>query len=272
MQYTQQSQILQRDRRNFSAFTLIELLVVIAIIAILAAILFPVFARARENARRSSCQSNLKQVGLAFLQYSQDYDEYCVPIRNGGGSTSFHWAWHIIMQPYVKSRQIFVCPSNTTDALGQPSLLSYTYNLHAGGPNAPRTLASIVNSAQMPVVIDASGTSLPNRAHLVNVLDANRQRGRKTDCDNEGQCPGGAGDSLGATIKALTHFDGANYLFVDGHVKFFRAVVGTTTAPLPYVGGVPATSSPQFLASPPRLGIDWDGDGIVGDSSDNIWK
>ncbi len=63
-----------KNQSRFSAFTLIELLVVIAIIAILAAILFPVFARARENARRSSCSSNLKQLGLALAQYTQDYD------------------------------------------------------------------------------------------------------------------------------------------------------------------------------------------------------
>jgi len=92
------------------AFTLIELLVVIAIIAILAAILFPVFAKAREKARTSSCSSNMKQMGLGIMQYTQDYDEFPVPHINGFGAVA---SWRSIMQPYIKSRDIFKCPSNT---------------------------------------------------------------------------------------------------------------------------------------------------------------
>jgi prepilin-type N-terminal cleavage/methylation domain-containing protein/prepilin-type processing-associated H-X9-DG protein len=99
-------------------FTLIELLVVIAIIAILAAILFPVFARARENARRSACQSNLKQIGLGLLQYLQDYDEkspgiWAGPNGGGGASDANNWKWMDAIYPYVKSTQIFDCPSKS---------------------------------------------------------------------------------------------------------------------------------------------------------------
>ena len=94
-------------------FTLIELLVVIAIIAILAAILFPAFARARENARRASCQSNLKQIGLGILQYTQDYDEK-YPIQETVVTTDEQTRWAYAIQPYVKSEQLFQCPSEST--------------------------------------------------------------------------------------------------------------------------------------------------------------
>ena len=120
------------------AFTLMELLVVIAIIALLAAILFPVFSRARENARRSSCQSNLKQIGVGILQYTQDYDETMVRVyypsstTNASGTVgcrledaSFgeeatgntNYKWMDAIYSYVKSEQLFVCPSANTGRL-----------------------------------------------------------------------------------------------------------------------------------------------------------
>ena len=104
-------------RRN--GFTLIELLVVIAIIAILAAILFPVFARAREKARQSSCLSNVKQLMLGTLMYAQDYDEVLPRHINDhlgdewpGGERYLGWTYMI--EPYIKNRQILMCPSRTT--------------------------------------------------------------------------------------------------------------------------------------------------------------
>ncbi len=96
------------------AFTLIELLVVIAIIAILAAILFPVFAQAREKARQTSCLSNLKQLGLSLNMYSQDYDGTLMQTSWELGSLKAKVHWFYLVQPYVKNQQIFVCPSDPT--------------------------------------------------------------------------------------------------------------------------------------------------------------
>jgi prepilin-type N-terminal cleavage/methylation domain-containing protein/prepilin-type processing-associated H-X9-DG protein len=99
------------------AFTLIELLVVIAIIAILAAILFPVFAQAREKARQSACLSNTKQIGTSMLMYAQDYDEAFPPSRFSDASDSSgsrNSSWNIMVQPYVKNARVFGCPSDAT--------------------------------------------------------------------------------------------------------------------------------------------------------------
>lgn len=116
-----------------TGFTLIEILVVIAIIAILAAILFPVFARVRENARRSSCQSNLKQIGLALLQYSGDYDDKLVRSWygrgngnfSGGSNASDRYKWMDAAQPYIKSEQVFNCPSHAAYPAAPVAGLSY---------------------------------------------------------------------------------------------------------------------------------------------------
>lgn len=96
----------RKPQKSFYAFTLIELLVVVAIISILAAILFPVFARARENARRASCLSNMKQIGLALEQYKQDYDSTFPFARSKGKE----W-YELYLNPYIKSKQVIVCPS-----------------------------------------------------------------------------------------------------------------------------------------------------------------
>src|SRR4051812_43872889 len=118
------------QRSVAKGFTLIELLVVIAIIAILAAILFPVFGRARENARRSTCQSNLKQLGLGFIQYSQDYDEKLPGSANQGPGGGYGFYWMQNIYPYIKSSQIYTCASSTVQATAPNVAVSYamTYN------------------------------------------------------------------------------------------------------------------------------------------------
>jgi prepilin-type N-terminal cleavage/methylation domain-containing protein len=110
-------------RGRSTGFTLIELLVVIAIIAILAAILFPVFAQAREKARQAACLSNVKQIGLAMMQYTQDYDETLPPSRYAEGTTA--WAWDYYIEPYAQKagsttygigKQGYLeCPSDSVD-------------------------------------------------------------------------------------------------------------------------------------------------------------
>ena len=124
-------------RRN--AFTLIELLVVIAIIAILAAILLPVFASARERARRTACTSNEKQLGLALLQYAQDFDEAFPVTWCGLSNNTTPWGtgWAALVYPYVKSTGVFTCPDDVTVLASYPTAVSYGYNTLIGSYTYP---------------------------------------------------------------------------------------------------------------------------------------
>lgn len=184
-------------------FTLIELLVVIAIIAILAAILFPVFARARENARRSSCQSNLKQIGLGLLQYKQDYDEN-FPVQDSGALTDDSVRWAYAIQPYIKSEQLFQCPSDTVspppgatlfDRAKTIGFTDYWYNGNLGDPLNPTNDAQVAYPSN--TVMNGDGTGATTMASYYAL-----------------KMPGGA---------AGRHLEGANYAFVDGHVKWYKA-------------------------------------------------
>jgi prepilin-type N-terminal cleavage/methylation domain-containing protein/prepilin-type processing-associated H-X9-DG protein len=187
-------------------FTLIELLVVIAIIAILAAILFPVFARAREKARQSSCLSNIKQIGLAVNMYVQDYDETMPMAIAGVPPVLFTISENL--DPYIKNLQIWDCPSKedsvNLSAIGKPNV-SYSFDVGTAVPAG--------SSSGRLFGVPAAGT-LSTRLAMI------REPSTIALC-----C-----DAVGAVDASFTstiveddrHNDGCNYGFADGHAKWDR--------------------------------------------------
>ncbi len=186
-----------------TGFTLIELLVVIAIIAILAAILFPVFARARENARKSTCQSNLKQLGLGWHMYAQDYDEWTVRVSGGSDQRPL---WTDALQPYVKNTGVLICPSDSTRVMSGGYAPTQTVTTGYGAYCSQFGRAGAQFGHPVDTVILADGTSF--RTHIPAIA-----RG----------VTGGAACADGApTWVHARHMDMANFLFADGHVKTLR--------------------------------------------------
>lgn len=176
-------------------FTLIELLVVIAIIAILAAILFPVFAKAREKARQSSCLSNTKQIALACMQYTQDYDENLLHYRHElPGNTSIYW-WHMV-EPYVKNAQVFRCPSAGGLANGYGWQYRYLGWPGMGGcaTTAARSLGEITHPAETIMIGEILSGVVVYPGDMPTYYDPYN--------------------------AAERHNGGANYGFADGHCKW----------------------------------------------------
>ncbi len=243
--------ILQARRRARAGFTLIELLVVIAIIAILAAILFPVFARARENARRASCQSNLKQIGLGLLQYAQDYDEkYANTYIDPGSAGTQKRIWAQLAQPYIKSTQVFQCPSDSSTrvpswptspgaaGLVDPFHTSYAANLSIGGSQTSTTSMASVNQVASTIYLtDAASTALPAAPWISSTPRANQGAWILVDPTNAAaQDPNT--DIWAAPIAR--HLETINVLYVDGHVKAQRPekfYFGSTPWLDPAIGG-----------------------------------
>lgn len=196
-----------RKGRTRKGFTLIELLVVIAIISILAAILFPVFARARENARRASCMSNMRQIGLGSVMYVQDYDEKYPPLGGTGAGCSSYptiytpssLSWEQAIVPYTKSSQIFQCPSDTKAPSTDPDnpATSYGYNSYVVGAS----LAAVANPSQVLMWYED---------------DAPGPHWARVSCQNSTYH---FDDPL---VSFKRHMDGMNINFVDGHVKWYK--------------------------------------------------
>lgn len=202
-------------KHRHNAFTLIELLVVIAIISLLAAILFPVFARARENARRASCQSNLKQIGLGIMQYTQDYDERLPSAWIGpdGNSQKGGWVYYTqvgltgtpaafdinfgSVQPYLKSTQIFICPSDTQGAkVGNSyAINSCALNSPSSGFASGKPLAAFDETSKWMLISE--------EATVDNTTDDGYQL-------------------IGANTFSSRHLEGSNLAFLDGHVKWYK--------------------------------------------------
>ncbi len=197
-------------------FTLIELLVVIAIIAILAAILFPVFAKARENARKATCLSNIKQLGLGTMQYIQDYDEaYPLGYRGTSGEFSYGrqtniaaggWiAWYDTIYPYTKNTKIYVCPSSNgqVDYSYNPWMMPRSYTAVA-----VFTMAQLTHPADTVMFYDAvNGAGHPcGYPWVVNARTAD-------NCEAKPAADYGA-------FKYARHMDGCNIAFADGHGKW----------------------------------------------------
>ncbi|MFO7947237.1 MAG: DUF1559 domain-containing protein [Armatimonadota bacterium] len=187
-------------RSRNAAFTLIELLVVIAIIAILAAILFPVFARAREKARQSSCLSNMKQIALALEMYAQDYDERYLRVHGALHSddealyNEIH-DWYPAIQPYVKNDQVFRCPT-----LQRPAVTNTDYIIN--GYFACATKKSF----------------FPRPAQTVSFAEGSEDLAVFGYHPWERENP----DRFEAHIEQEVHNGGANYAFADGHAKWMR--------------------------------------------------
>jgi prepilin-type N-terminal cleavage/methylation domain-containing protein/prepilin-type processing-associated H-X9-DG protein len=279
--------------KSRSGFTLIELLVVIAIIAILAAILFPVFAKAREKARQSSCASNEKQIGLALIGYTQDYDEKFPPIVGVAtvNSNNYVSPWGqgytaangdvvpSIAGSFIKNNQIFNCPSGPRPSAGNTAL-AYMYN-DLLGAQSQAGLASVTSTVLASEAAGAQNTGLindldPNKtcnAAACGVDNAGLNVGHAFDAATADITPNhaaaavypsganlgtaGAADDVQDFSDVTRHSGGGNFLLADGHVKWFAITVDSTNniAKTVYYPAVGNTSQSAATNGTTTLGV-----------------
>ena len=234
---------MQSNKYSANAFTLIELLVVIAVISILAALLFPVFAKVREKARQTTCLSNMKQLGMALLQYAQDNDESLIP-----GCYEGPQAWGGRIYPYIKSQAIYTCPDDSTASIGSAHAVSFGMNqdLVTGSNFSPAiTLAALNAPSSTVMLFEVSATPVDVTNALESTIDLHLggpPSGFISACsDGYKQIHsrwGGpvatstppdvllaTGTPLGGRIGyggVARHTEGADWLATDGHVKWLR--------------------------------------------------
>lgn len=225
----------ESSRLRTRGFTLIELLIVISIIAVLSAILFPVFARARENARRSSCISNLHQIGLAMIMYTQDYDGHLVPqyikylpasskpasytkylSPHSDGSVNVYWP--SILNSYINNYQIFDCPnsprSTPNSFYGSYDINTNISKLSLAAFDKPSITYAIMDwSSTLGYASSQRMTTTGSWRYLPGVGDISGW-----DCDGES-------GATGNDCMHGRHFDGINMTFADGHVKWLKSSV-----------------------------------------------
>lgn len=232
-----------------SAFTLMELLVVIAIIAIVAAILFPVFAQAREKARATACLSNQKQIGLAILQYLQDYDE---AYPNGCDCYGEANGWAGQVYPYVKSAKAFLCPDDTNSL----DFISYGFNMNfvtkngSGGPgygNIPKRVSQLTSPARSVLMFEVYGCNLGPTGYTVDLSRASYQYANAaTNVSSDinqvsagppaaysGYSPAGEGIAYQNTLEGAGHYNGSNVptlMYATGYT-INEQPSGVSTAP-----------------------------------------
>jgi prepilin-type N-terminal cleavage/methylation domain-containing protein/prepilin-type processing-associated H-X9-DG protein len=224
------------------AFTLIELLVVIAIIAILAAILFPVFAQAKEAAKKTSCLSGLKQTGTAYYMYATDYDDNTVPQEMGridvNGVTQSGGYWYNIIQPYVKSYALFYCADRNTTTLknhligssttaslltvSQQHVLGYGFNdglaSDSGWGMSLQDVTTVEGDSYRP---GKNSSLIQTPAQMVAFGDTYDTPGYSAAMDNAF-----SGADAPTSTKMIRHSGKLNYAFADGHAKSITMIVG----------------------------------------------
>ena len=224
-------------RKLRNAFTLIELLVVIAIIAILAAILFPVFAKAREAARKTSCLSNMKQIATGSMMYSQDYDEKIMPswldYDGAGTGNSLDWCWETIIQPYTKNKGITVCPSRETQNQ-DPNNTWETGIAHnhdnLGWDGHVISMAAVQRPASIIVFADTGALGWGGSQAIYDAykLDPDSEKAPRPIASrgvyfrSPGQMEGGAAGWCDTVVPVSRHSQTCNVAYLDGHAKAIK--------------------------------------------------